>query len=1089
MSRSIFSVESIEYAARAALAAGAAAWAFALTPVAQAGQEAAGEEEEPKWTVAEPLIEGAFATARIETDEGTWMSLDVSPDGRTIAFDMLGDIYTMPITGGRATNIASGLAWDMQPRFSPDGAKIAFTSDRSGGDNIWVMNADGSDPQQITKEDFRLLNNPAWTPDGEYIAARKHFTTARSLGTGEIWLYSLKGGSGVALVERPSPQHQKEIGEPVFSPDGRYLYYSQDTTPGATFQYAQDSNGQIFEIRRYDMETGEITDAVSGPGGAVRAQPSPNGEMLAFVRRVRDKSVLFVKDLASGAERAVYDGLDKDMQEVWAVHGAYPNMDWLDDSRHIVLWAGGKIRRVDVETGADEIIPFEVADERRIIPARGIEVEAAPESFETKMARFAAHSPDGRRAVFESLGKLYVKDLPDGAPRRLTRDGGDHFELHPAFSRDGRNIVFVSWDDSDLGAVRVVSAGGGRSRVVTRAPGHYTNPAFSPDGDWIVYRKGGGGFLTSPLWSDAPGIYRVSARGGEAVKLTDGGSNPHFGARGDRVFYNGGGGFGGGAELRSVNIDGHDGRTHASGDLVTGYSVSPDGRYVAFTENYQVFIAPMPPGAAKLSLDKGARSVKVVKASGDGGFWPHWTEEGLGWALGPTLFHARIGDLFSAPEGDEEGGGYEPPETGADLARRIAAEAPQSRVAFLNARIITMADETGGVIERGVVLVEGARIAAVGPMETTAIPDGYARVDLEGGTIIPGLIDMHAHGGYGGGDIIPQQNWRAMATLAFGVTTVHDPSNQSSTIFAASEMQRAGMILAPRTFSTGRIVYGARAPGAYAEVNSIDDALEHVRRLKAQGAISVKNYNQPRRDQRQQVAEAARREGLLVVPEGGALYHMDMSLIADGNNTIEHNIPQNVLYKDVIDFWRQTDVGYTPTLVVTYSGIGGENYWYEVDDVWKHPLLTRHVPKHILNPRSVRRQKAPNEDYADQYSAREARKLMQAGVSVHIGAHGQREGLGSHWEMWSFARGGMTPLEALKTATVNPARQLGMDADIGSIAPGKLADMVILRANPLENIRNSDEIDRVMLNGRLYDAATLNETVTGDRRRAPYYWE
>lgn len=272
-------------------------------------------------------------------------------------------------------------------------------------------------------------------------------------------------------------------------------------------------------------------------------------------------------------------------------------------------------------------------------------------------------------------------------------------------------------------------------------------------------------------------------------------------------------------------------------------------------------------------------------------------------------------------------------------------------------------------------------------------------------------------------------------------------------------------------------------------IDSLEDAGEHVRRLAAQGAIAVKNYNQPRREQRQQVTHAARQEGIFVVPEGGALYHMDMSLIADGNNTIEHNIPQNVLYEDVLQFWSQTDTGYTPTLNVTYSGISGEDYWYQAGDVWKHPLLTRYVPDHILNPRAVRRQMAPEEDYADRFAAREARKLADRGVSVHIGAHGQREGLGSHWEMWSFERGGYTPLQAIEAATIAPARQYRLDGELGSLEAGKLADLVIIDADPLVNLRDSDKVEYVMINGRLYESASLKEVATGDRVREPYYWE
>jgi len=358
---------------------------------------------------------------------------------------------------------------------------------------------------------------------------------------------------------------------------------------------------------------------------------------------------------------------------------------------------------------------------------------------------------------------------------------------------------------------------------------------------------------------------------------------------------------------------------------------------------------------------------------------------------------------------------------------------------------------------------------------------------VSGKTIIPGLIDAHAHGSQGVG-VIPEQNWMAYATLAFGVTTIHDPSNDATEVFAAAEMQRTGQILSPRIYSTGNIVYGARST-SLAEIGSLDDAREHVRRLKAQGAISVKNYNQPRREQRQQVTTAAREEGMLVVSEGGSLFHMDLSMVADGNSAIEHNLPQSTLYDDVLQFWGQTNVAYTPTLGVTYGGMSGETFWYQESDVWKHPILSNFVPPHILQPRSVRRITAPEEDFYHAVSAATAKSLAEQGVMVSIGAHGQREGLASHWEMWSFAKGGMSPVDVLHTATTVPAKALGFANDLGSLEVGKLADLVVIDANVLEDIYETDKVDLVMLNGRLYEAATLNETVTGNRTTEPFYWQ
>ena len=1045
----------------------------------------AADDEENGWDVN--VIPGEAREIAIDTRSGSWMSLDVSPDGKTIAFDMLGDIYVLPIEGGEAKSIHSGLSWSMQPRFSPDGSEIAFISDAGGGDNVWITKLDGSDARQLTKEDFRLLNNPYWSPDGTYIAARKHFTTQRSLGTGEIWIYHRNGGGGVAVVERPNEAHQKELGEPVFSPDGRYIYYTLDQTPGGSFIYAQDSNGEVFAIRRHDLETGENIVFVTGAGGAVRPAPSPDGKYLAFVRRIRGESALFLKDLSSGAELPIYEGLDTDLQEVWAVHGTYPNMGWMPDSGSIVFWAGGGIKRVNIASKIVADIPFHVKDTRSVYDAPRPPVDVAPASFNTTMVRNAEVSPDGSKVVFESAGRVYIKSLPNGQAKRLSSDATDHFEYDPTWSRDGRNIAFITWDDQELAHVHRVRASGGKSTRLTRKPGHYHGPRFSPDGKSIAFEANSGGYLTSPDWSMETGVFIIPASGGDAREITSDGGNPHFGSRNDRLYVTRRGEDG--LSLVSVDLSGEKERTHASGKDLLRFEVSPDDRYVAFRQNYHIYSLPLPPGGKPLELSTSVASVTMTKASGDGGNYPHWIDGGktLAWSLGATLFDADVDALFVLAAEGEEDAGYKAPTDGASMSMRLEADVPSTVVALTGARLVTMASGDGGVIEDGVIVIDGNRISAVGTSGDVEIPAGAEQVDVSGKTIIPGLIDAHAHGPAGVG-VIPEQNWAAYATLAFGVTTVHDPSNDATEIFAAAEMQRTGQILSPRIFSTGDIVYGARS-SYFAEINSLDDAREHVRRLKAQGAMSIKNYNQPRREQRQQVTTAAREEGMLVVSEGGSLFHMDLSMVADGNSTIEHNLPQSMLYDDVLQFWGQTNVAYTPTLVVTYGGLSAETYWYQETEVWKHPLLSHFVPPHILQPRSVRRIKAPEGDYYHTDSAATAKLLADKGVMVSIGAHGQREGLGSHWEIWSFAQGGMSAIEALRTATTAPAKALGYDKDLGSLEVGKLADLVVIDANVVEDIYQTDKVSMVMLNGRLYDAATLNEKVTGNRKTQPFYWQ
>ncbi len=1070
----------------------------AADPAAEPGTpEEPKKEEKPKWNVDKPPYPTFEQT--IDVDEGTWISLDVSPDGSTIAFDLLGDLYTIPLAGGEATKLTGGLAWDMQPRFSPDGKLIAFTSDRTGdgdkgGDNIWVMNADGSSPRQITKESYRLFNGPAWSPDGQFIVARKHFTSRRSLGSGEMWMFHVSGSSSGGLQLTTKRTDQKDVNEPIFSPDGKYLYYSEDVTPGGSFEYNKDSNGEIYAVQRLDLEKGETQEFIGGPGGACRPTPSPDGKTIAFVKRVRAKSVLHLYDVESGAVTPIYDDLERDMMESWAIHGVYPAFDWTPDGKSIVFWSRGKIRRLDLASKQTSVIPFHVADTRTVSKAVRSPIDPAPAEVETKMIRWPQVTPDGKRVVFQALGHIYVRDLPEtglatAAPKRLTSD--KEFEYFPALSRDGRFVVYVAWDDENLASIRVVPIGGGASRTITTQPGHYADPIFTPDGKQIVFGKISGGYLTSPLWSRDTGVYRVDLEGGDPVLVTKRGTRPRFGASNERLFLtdyafdkdadN--------AKLISMKLDGTEERTHYKSTWATEYEVSPDGKWIAFVERFNVYIAPFIDTGRTIDVGPDTKALPIAKATKEAGTYIHFGSgsDRLYWTLGPELFTRTLTDCFAYLDGAPEKL-PELPAAGINIGFTVPQYVPNGTVAFVGAKVLTMRNDGQEIIDDGVVIVEGNRIKAVGPRASTPIPGGAFEVDCAGMTITPGFIDCHAHGPHGTNESIPQQNWGQYSNLAFGITTIHDPSNDTSTVFAASEMQRAGMIVSPRVFSTGTILYGAT--GSYkAEINSLEDALFHLKRMKAVGAFSVKSYNQPRRDQRQQVIEAAHELNMLVVPEGGSTFMHNLTMIADGHTGIEHTFPVEIVYKDVLQFWKDTEVGYTPTLVVGYGGLSGEYYWYEHDDVWAQPKVAAFTPRSVIDPRSRRRQKTPLEEYNQFLIARICKQQVDNGGTVQIGGHGQLVGICSQWEMWMMVQGGMSPLEALRSGTLHGARYLGMDAQLGTIEPGKLADIIVIEKDPLADIRNTQTVKYTMVNGRLLDANTLDEIGNAPRKRAPFFFE
>ena len=545
---------------------------------------------------------------------------------------------------------------------------------------------------------------------------------------------------------------------PRFSPDGQILYYSKDVTPGDTFQYNNDPFGIIYAILQRDLKTGKERTVTARPGGSITPRVSPDGKTLAFIRRVDTGSHLFVRDLATGVETSVFDGLDKDLQEAWAVHGVYAQYAWMPDGRGMVVWGKGGLWRVDLAAKRATKIPFRVKVEQTVNEALRFSREVHPEQAPVRMLRHAKVSPDGRSVVYSALGHLYVRPLPDGQPKRLTNDAAH--EAWPSFSPDGRQIAYVTWDDELQGRLRVIGADGQGARDVVATPGHYVSPAFSPDGQTLVYRATGPDTDRALTHATQPGIFTVPVAGGTPRKVTDGGQEPSFNRNGTRVFLRDR--RGDQTVLLSVTLDGADEIVHVQSDNAVQIVPSPDDKWVAFTERFKTYVMPFPATGRPATIAPGGTAYPVAQVSRDHGFALHWSADGrrVHWTLGPELFTRDLTRTFAFVEGGQETAA--PPETaGVNIAFTHASDVPTGEVALVGGRIITMAGEgRRQVIDRGTIVVRGNRIVAVGPLGRVTIPAGAKRIDAAGKTIMPGIVDAHAHLGGPGDGLIRRRTGR-----------------------------------------------------------------------------------------------------------------------------------------------------------------------------------------------------------------------------------------------------------------------------------------------------------------------------------------
>jgi Tol biopolymer transport system component/imidazolonepropionase-like amidohydrolase len=1054
------------------------------------------------WDVTVPR--GQTREIDFTTDEGTWMSVDISPDGRWIVFDLLAHIYRVPVTGGPAEALtqASGIALNFAPRYSPDGRRIAFISDRGGQLNPWIMNADGSAPQPLYSDREVCMTDPAWTANGRYVIVRRqgpecHRGARISEG---FWIHPAAGGPGRRIKETAL----SGSGWPAPSRDGRYLYFHIATCPA----YPAGQNDVLrgcHQLRRLDLARRQVEEVSAGQaaqwsphsnGSAIAPEPSPDGRWLAFARRIPDgkityrghafgpRTALWLRDLETGAERVLMDPIEADMSEYipYAVH-VLPRYAWSRDGRWILLSQGGRLRRIEVGTGQVTTIPFTVHVRRTISEQTNglFPLEDGP--FIARFLRWPTASPDGKRLVVQGVGKLWLADLSAdraGAwatpasrrapirPRRLTPEDFLDLEYAPTWSPDGRWIAFATFDERSGGHLWKVAPEGGAPIRLTTEPGEYLNPVWSPDNRVVVAGRGSGATLRDHVWTDNLwyDLVAVPAAGGTGTRIARvrpptrlwAVVRPSFGPEG-RIYYpernprDSATGGRAATELISVRRDGSGRRVEAAFPFASDAVPSPDGQWIAFQEANNVYLAPLRPNATAIT-DRRAPGSEVRRLTLEGGLHPRWRDAGtLEYGSGNRFYtyHLAGGRIDTV-----------------EVALTVPRARPDGAIALTGARIITL--DRGRVIDRGAVVIRRGRIACIGACDLDGVP---RVVDVHGSTIIPGLIDMHAHMFLYGDhtNLTPAHDWQTGVALAYGVTTTRDPAVWSERSFATAELIEAGRAVGPRLFATGTPLRSQDGPDA-SELMSYQATEHEVNRLGAWGAVAIKQFNVRRRDQVQWITEAARKRGLRVTAEHGSLEHV-LAMVMDGQSGWEHDLMALPIHRDLAQFLGQARAVYSPTYLSVGPGPLNEEYWFQSSDVWLDPKLRHWLPWWRLVPQLRRRWLRPTTDYAYPILAEGVKDIIAEGGSAVIGSH-EHYGPGSHWDVWMNAEV-LGPMAALEIASLRGAQALGMERDLGSIEVGKLADLLVLDGDPLTDIRKTTALRYVMKDGVLYDAATLDQ--------------
>ncbi len=975
-------------------------------------------------------------TISYRADSFTDPTLDVSPDGQRLYFSAMGEIYAVPIAGGSAEPLPLGPGWKMRPAISPDGLSIAFLSDRGAGIAAWRSPLSADRPpvgQAVPDHEAYTL---AWVDNDTLVSAGG----------------SMRDGSGLGLTVDYVGEHG----------DARLAGQSIATNPTAAVypvaSMTADHEGNVFlhrgNIVRADASTG-IENVVFAVGEDPISQPrvTSDGAWLGFATMSGGSTHLMLKNLASGELRSTGCRLNP-FSRSSSSPGREPSYAFIPGHHAVVLERDGQFHKCTFE-GVET--PIAIEAEVRVDLAPRIRPSLIQQTGAPRLPLDLTSTGDGRIVAFSSAGHVWIQNRTGGQTHRIS--SSDAQERTPAFSPDGRSLAYVERFQDQSSSLRLLDLETGTSTVLTRSPAALGSPAWSPNGRRIAFVEKS---VNYPADEATLRWLGLDGSAGVVGQIKNSGFEPFpriaWDSSGSAILY---------TQWQRPNLillshplDAEPQQLLSADHRARELFVSPSGRFVALRTRDGIYTTP-------ILLSSGDRpnfswaDIRSMKRLWVGGV------DHLQWRADDSLLWSVQNRLMEASPGEE-------PRLVADLSLPAEPTAEPERRAYVGATVISM--DRAGTIDGAVIVTRGRTLEYVGTREGAPDLSGIATTDLSGKWIVPGFIDVHAHNiGTEISEINAPVSQFNLAELSFGVTTVFDPSASSfveSTV--AWAMSQRDEFIGPTIYGTGVPVLGNAGHRNQMDVESYEHALVLASDIAGRGGLMIKEYRQGTRQQRQWLAQAALATGLGITSDEDEIPAVALPLIMDGYTAVEHAV-EGPFREDIKQFLIQSQASLTPTL-----GTGA----IEAGFVSESDLTDPRRDCLFSAARFAHRSSVPVSeslistgmgvalaDYAD---------LLNRGARVTIGGHGDAWGLDFHWELELLAMGGATPINLLQAATMNGAEKLGLESRIGSLVQGKDADFIVLNANPLEDIRNARNIERVVRRGRV---------VTWPAGPAPQSWK